>query len=111
AFPYMRDNYVLHLGASTVARVRDVTDLENRYLDWARQAPIHHFHGNPEGQVLYDSFSNLFHAHVADESGGALVEALLEGELLTVPHREIVAGRPFNDCVLESLAGRETEVL
>ena len=74
---FMRDGYVLHLGARTLGVIRESRLHRNRYSAWAGRLPggLGHFHGNPRGPELHREFVIEYATAVADGSAQALIAA------------------------------------
>ncbi|MGQ0634358.1 MAG: glycosyltransferase family 2 protein [Planctomycetaceae bacterium] len=83
-FPFMRDQYILHIGAGTVETLREA-DFQNRYKEWSTTAMTRHFHGNPAGPLIFEAFKKIFDEHVGTQTPDALIDACARDELVTIP--------------------------
>ena len=79
-FGFLRDGYVLHLGARTLSVIRESRIHQNRYRAWASQLPAGpgDFSGNPRGAELHQEFLRDYVAAVPDASAAALIAACRE---------------------------------
>jgi len=67
-FPFMKDNYILHLGESTLRQIYLQNDSSNELFQWASQYHSNHYHGNRNGKKIYDSVMALY-KHQMEEAG------------------------------------------
>jgi glycosyltransferase involved in cell wall biosynthesis len=77
AFPFVEEQYIVHLGRGTLREVAESGDAKNRYYDWAAAHREYHFGGQPEGERLYREFCDRFDAEVGELTPRNLVDALV----------------------------------
>ena len=83
-FPFVEEEYLLHLGRGTRRQIADSGDVCNRYYEWAVDHRDYHFASNPAGPDLYRTFGELFGAEVASRDPDALVDACRNPALLGI---------------------------
>jgi glycosyltransferase involved in cell wall biosynthesis len=76
-FPFVEDEYVLHLGRGTLREIALSGDAPNRYYEWALDHQEPHFGGHSRGAELYREFCDRFEAEVGELTPENLVQAIL----------------------------------
>ena len=98
-FPFRDANYVLHIGRGTITKIHNSNSTKNRHYrsDPARVAP--HFHGNPHGQEIYNTFEDLFRLHVHSILPKDLLDACMQPSLLKLdsPYLQITLPKNNHD--------------
>ncbi len=94
-FPFMAQNYVLHLGASTLKSIKDYGSTDNAYYQWSKTHHEPHFHGNPFGAQFLEELSGTFEQEGAGGGTEAFIHSLTKGDRieLTSPRNLGDAGR------------------
>jgi glycosyltransferase involved in cell wall biosynthesis len=77
-FRFRSQNYVLHLGRSTLNTLVEKNEKDNLYYNWALQHSTPHYHGNPNGLLIFEEFRKRFNLEVPSLSPQHLVKACLE---------------------------------
>jgi hypothetical protein len=83
AFPFVEDEYLIHLGRGTLHEVAESGDTTNAYYDWALEHHDPYFAGEQTIRLVR-RFSDLFDEEVGDLSPERLAAACLRPRLLTV---------------------------
>ncbi len=68
-FPFMANQYVLHLGRSTLNMLRQNNEQNHNLYEWSLSSFIPHYHGNKKGEAWHRSFLAQFQAELG---GGGL---------------------------------------
>ena len=77
-FPFRSQNYILHLGRGTLKVIAENNERDNPYYDWAMQHSTPHYHGNPNGALIFEEFLKRFHLEVPSRSPQQLIKACLD---------------------------------
>jgi len=77
-FPFRRQNYLLHLARGTLKSIIEKDDRNNVYFDWASSHCEHHFHGNPEGQAIFDEFKARYASEIGNKNQSEIIEYFIE---------------------------------
>lgn len=79
-FPFRSSHYLLHFGRGTLKSIYASNDEKNIYYDWATEHFDHHYHGEPKGREIHQSFLRFFKAEVPELTAEALLAACLRRE-------------------------------
>ena len=77
-FPFRRENYVLHLGHSTLKTIAENDERDNQHYNWALQHAAPHYGGNRNGSLIFKEFLKRFRLDVPFGSPQELVRACLQ---------------------------------
>lgn len=75
SFPFSRDGYLIHLGRSTLAAVRQRNETSNPLYEWAQSHYQPHFQEMPSAQARYAALVNEFNQQVPELRADALIRA------------------------------------
>lgn len=73
-FPFIEDNYVLHIGTGTLQEIVRSGDESNRFHGWA-VTTYEHYQGNPDGPALYARIVAGFNEEVGNLTPSDLLGA------------------------------------
>lgn len=65
-YPFRDQNFVLHIGRGTIAKIHATEAKGNRHYRPEPERVAPHFHGNPNGQEIYNQFLGLLHQEIRD---------------------------------------------
>jgi hypothetical protein len=77
AFPFVEDEYLVHLGRGTLREIARSGDASNRYYEWALEHQEPHFAGQEGAAERYRGFRDRFEAEVGELTPENLVEAIV----------------------------------
>jgi glycosyltransferase involved in cell wall biosynthesis len=80
-FPFVEDEYLVHLGRGTLREIARAGDAANRYYEWALDHREPHFNTHERGEGLYRDFCELFDAEVGELTADNLVRSCLSGTI------------------------------
>jgi hypothetical protein len=75
SFPFSTDGYLIHLGRSTLAAVRQREETANPLYEWALDHYEPHFQEVPSAQARYAALVNEFNQQVPELRADALIRA------------------------------------
>lgn len=75
-FLFMKDNYILHLGESTLKQIFLQNESSNDLYQWASKYHSHHYHGNRNGKKILDSVIALYHLQMEESGEGDFIKML-----------------------------------
>lgn len=87
AFPFTQDGYLIHLGRSTLAAVRERAETDNPLYAWAQDHHEPHFQEVPAAQSRYAALVSEFTAQVPTLDAATLIRACQAGQAQTKPSR------------------------
>lgn len=83
-YPFRDKNYVLHIGRGTIAKVHATETKGNRHYRSAPDRVAPHFHGNPDGEAIYQQFLGILHQEVEAFTPEKVTAACSRPERLTL---------------------------
>ena len=75
-FNFTSEDYVIHLGRSTLAAIVNKKEKENRYFEWATKNSVPHFAGEPNAKENYEAFQKKFYQAVPNFEIETVVNAI-----------------------------------
>jgi len=85
SFPFTHDGYLIHLGRSTLATVRERAETTNPLYGWAVDHHEPHFQQVPAAQSHYAALVSAFNAQVPTLDAVALIRACQAGQARIKP--------------------------
>jgi hypothetical protein len=84
-FPFKKQNYILHIGRATLAKVKEAMATDNRYYSWAAEHFQPHYSGNSNGAAIREEFLRIFNEEVPTLTAETLIDACLRPERIELP--------------------------
>ena len=80
-FPFMRSNYMLHIGSGTVNKVYKDRLSTNDFFKWSIENHHHLFHKNPDGVKIYNKTKDLFENTIGELTTENFVKKMLSEDV------------------------------